>query len=285
MLLSPIFLWGLWLAGGVEDVFRTAVAFLSLHVFLYGGTNALNSYYDRDTGPIGGMWSPPPVDRGLLPWAWGVQLLGLPLAWWVGGHFLLVWLMLLGLATAYSHPRWRWKAHPWGAVATVAWGQGGLGALAGVMAVAERGAGWSAWRLLLDPWLGFGLLAAACLVVGLYVVSQAYQTEEDRARGDRTLPVILGAGPAMRLATLASGVGAVLVCGLVAVRFGWGLAAPLALGLGLLGGYPWRWAAGYDERDVAGNFRRAMMLLMLGGGGLSLYFLVLLALASVGGQA
>ena len=282
LLLSPIFLWGVWLAGGVADPLRTLVAFLSLHVFLYGGTNALNSYYDRDTGPVGGMWSPPPVDRGLIAWAWGVQLAGLPLAAWVGWPFLLVWLALLLVATAYSHPRWRWKSHPLAAVATVALGQGGLGALAGVMAVAERGRGWSAFGVLAEPGLLPGLAAAVSLIIGLYVVSQAYQTAEDRARGDRTLPVLLGAGRAVRLATAASASGLLLVAAVLAARVGWLPVLPLLLGLGVLGVQQVRWAAVYDEADLAGNFRRAMLTLILGGGGLAVYLLALLVVAGVG---
>jgi 4-hydroxybenzoate polyprenyltransferase len=280
LLLSPIFLWGVWLAGGVDDPLRVAVAFLSLHVFLYGGTNALNSYYDRDEGPVGGMWSPPPVDRGLLGWAWGVQLLGLPLAWWVGPPFLLVWLALLGVATAYSHPRWRWKSHPLAAVLTVALGQGGLGALAGVMAVAERDLRPWGWGFG-EPAMWFGLLAAVSLIVGLYVVSQAYQTLEDRARGDRTLPVLLGAGRAIRLASAFSALGAGLLAWVLALRVGWVPVAPLLVGLALLGVAQLRQAAVYDERDLVGNFRRAMTTLVLGGGGLALYLLALLLWAAV----
>jgi 1,4-dihydroxy-2-naphthoate octaprenyltransferase len=279
LLLSPIYLWGVWLAGGGDDPVRLGVAFLALHVFLYGGTNALNSYYDRDEGPVGGMWSPPPVDRGLLAWAWGVQLLGLPLAGWVGVPFLVVWLALLAVATAYSHPRWRWKAHPLGAVLTVALGQGGLGALAGVMAVAGR----DPLRLsagFFEPLMWLGLAAAVSLIVGLYVVSQAYQTAEDRVRGDRTLPVLLGPGRAIRLASTFSAVGAGLLASVLALRVGWLLVVPMLVGLALLGSVQLRQAAVYDERDVAGNFRRAMTTLALGGGGLALYLLTLLLWAA-----
>ena len=116
LFLTPLFFWGAWWAPRPAASPPSRCAWRSpssrLHVFLYGGTNALNSYYDRDEGPIGGMFAPPPVDPGLLRWAWAVQLAGLPLAAWVGGPFLVVWLALLGVATAYSHPATRWKARP-----------------------------------------------------------------------------------------------------------------------------------------------------------------------------
>ena len=280
LLLSPIFLWGVWLGGGLDDPLRVAVAYLSLHVFLYGGTNALNSFYDRDEGPIGGMLRPPPIDRGLLAWAWGVQLAGLPLAAWVGGPFLAVWVVLLGVATAYSHPRWRWKSHPLAAVAAVGLGQGGLGALAGAWAVADPARGWGVVGDLLQPGLALGLVAAATLVPGLYVVSQIYQTREDRARGDRTWPVLLGPAAALRWATLVSAVGGVLLLAAFASGadgaggLGWVSLMPLGVVLAALAGAQWRWAAHFDEDDVEGNFRRAMALLGAGSAVLTLFLLV-----------
>jgi 1,4-dihydroxy-2-naphthoate octaprenyltransferase len=279
LLLSPIFLWGVWLGGGADDPLRVAVAYLALHVFLYGGTNALNSFYDRDEGPIGGMLRPPPIDRGLLAWAWGVQLAGLPLAAWVGGPFLAVWVALLGVATAYSHPRWRWKSHPLAAVAAVGLGQGGLGALAGAWAVADPARGWGVVGDLLQPGLALGLAAAATLVPGLYVVSQIYQTREDRARGDRTWPVLLGPAAALRWATLVSAVGGVLLLAAFAGGadgsggLGWAALLPLGVVLAVLAGAQWRWAARFDEDDVEGNFRRAMAMLGAGSVVLTLFLL------------
>jgi len=276
VLLTPLFAWGVWLGGGVEDPVRLAVAYLALHLFLYGGTNALNSYYDRDEGPIGGMLRPPPVDRGLLVWAWGVQAAGLPLALWVGGPFLAVWLALLVVATAYSHPRWRWKADPVAAVAAVAFGQGGLGALAGVAAVVGRDGGWGFVRDLADPTLGVGLVAAAGLITGLYVVSQVYQTAEDRRRGDRTWPVLLGPAVALRWALVASGVGGLLLLGLVGRSAGWGAVLTPVLLFAGIGVAQLRWAATFDEGDTIGNFRRAMWLVSVGGIGLTAYLVWLL---------
>lgn len=277
LLLSPIFLWGAWLGGGIDDPLRAFVAYVSLHVFLYGGTNALNSYYDRDEGPIGGLLRPPPVDGGLLTWAWVVQLAGAPLAAWVGAPFLVVWLGLLAVATAYSHPRWRWKAHPLSAVAAVALGQGGLGALAGWAAVAERGIGFAVAGDLGRPEAAVGLFAACALITGLYVVSQVYQTREDRRRGDRTWPVWLGPAPALRWGTVASGVGALALLALLRPSLGPGATAGVASALAAIGVAQWAWAARFDEADEVGNFRRAMALVTVGGAGLTLLLLALLA--------
>jgi 4-hydroxybenzoate polyprenyltransferase len=272
VLLTPIFLWGAWWAGGFVDPLRALVAWVALHVFLYGGTNALNSYYDRDEGPIGGLWAPPPVDRGLLGWAWFVQLIGLPLAIWLGGPFLVAWIALLAIATAYSHPRTRWKAHPWAALTAVALGQGAIGALAGAWATAPRG-----WRPLADltaPSAVPFLAAAALLVAGLYVVSQVYQTAEDRRRGDATLPVLLGARRALVVAAASSGLGGALLVALVVGRAGWVWGAAFAAFLTALGVAQLAWAARFDENDLRGGFRATMRFVTVAGLGLSLGLLL-----------
>ncbi len=64
LLLSPIYLWGVLLAGGTLWDPSFWLGYVTLHLFLYGGGTAFNSFYDRDEGPIGGMAHPPPVDRG-----------------------------------------------------------------------------------------------------------------------------------------------------------------------------------------------------------------------------
>ncbi|HEX8834932.1 MAG TPA: hypothetical protein VF719_12060, partial [Abditibacteriaceae bacterium] len=60
--LGPIFAWGFLLGGGsFEDISTTArflAVFLLFHIGAFGGLTALNSFYDRDSGPIGGLWQP-----------------------------------------------------------------------------------------------------------------------------------------------------------------------------------------------------------------------------------
>src|SRR5438552_16250684 len=62
LLLAPIFLWGFLLGGGRVDA-RAMLAFVVVHLFLYGGATAFNSAYDRDVGPVGGLERPPAVSR------------------------------------------------------------------------------------------------------------------------------------------------------------------------------------------------------------------------------
>lgn len=276
LVLSPIYLWGVWLAGGTLQDGRVLLGWLALHVFLYGGTTAFNSYYDRDEGPIGGMRHPPPVARGLLWWSLGVQAAGLPLAWLVGPPFVAAWLVLFVVAGAYSHPSTRWKARPASALAAVALGQGGVGFLAGWWAVAPGAAGLGALADVARPDVLVGALTTALLLSGLYVVSQAYQTAEDRRRGDRTLPVLMGPGRALRWAALVSGLGAILMVVVVSARIGPLWAVPIVVGSGAVGAVWWRWAERFDEDALDANYRTAMRIARVGGGALSAYLLVLL---------
>jgi 4-hydroxybenzoate polyprenyltransferase len=274
--LSPLYLWGVWLAGGNAQDPAVLFGWSALHFFLYPGTTAFNSYYDRDEGPIGGLEHPPAVDRGLLTWSLVVQAAGLPLAWSLGPAFLGVYLALFVVATAYSHPAVRLKARPVAALAAVGLGQGGLGVLAGWWAAAPPADLVTAFADLARADLLAGAGAAAAMLCGLYVVSQSYQTVADRARGDSTLPVLLGARRALRLAGVASALGAVAMALLVAEREGASAAAVVAACSAVTLVWWWRWAGRFDETATRANFRTAMRLTYGGGGALSALLLVLL---------
>lgn len=267
LLLSPIYLWGVLLAEGSLRAPAFWLGYVALHLFLYGGTTALNSYYDRDEGPVGGMLTPPPVDRGLLPFALAVQALGLLVALAVGLAFALSYLALFVVATAYSHPLTRLKAKPAAALLAVALGQGGIGFAAGWLAVRPELAS------LLSSAALSGMLTAALLVSGLYIITQSYQTAEDRGRGDRTLPVVLGPKRALRLALAILTLGGIVLLALTARRFGLTWTLLLGAGFATVGAALWRWAHSFSEADVIGNFKRAMWLTALSSGGLSLFLL------------
>ena len=98
---------------------------MAIHVFLYGGITAYNSYYDRDEGPVGGLLRPPPVTQPLLGFSIGMQLIGLALSAAVGWELTLLYATVMLLSVAYSHPAFRWKART---AAVVAWWRSGKGA-------------------------------------------------------------------------------------------------------------------------------------------------------------
>lgn len=270
LLLAPIFLWGFLLAGGQTDG-RFWLAFVAMHVCLYGGTTAYNSYYDRDEGPVGGLAAPPPVLPELLPFSLVLQGIGAGLALLVNPAFFILYLLIFALFTAYSYPGIRLKKMPVFGLLTVALGQGILAGLSGAAAAGVS-------PLALPGLAGLGIAALTAVTTGFYPITQVYQIEEDVKRGDITFAAWVGPGRtfAFALATMTLGVLALLL-----PFYGvFGLLLTVLFVLfcaGLLGALA-RWSRRYDAADVLGNYRRVARLHRLMSGG----FLALLVLKLVG---
>jgi 4-hydroxybenzoate polyprenyltransferase len=261
--LAPIFIWGALLAGE-PSTGSSIAAFLSLHLFLYPAATAFNSAYDRDEGPVGGIAAPPEVPRRLLGFALALAALGAGLAAVAGPIFLLLYAAIAGWTAAYSHPALRWKAGPWSSALAIALGQGAIGFAAGWAAVAP---------LETSAELLAGAGSAALTALGLYPVTQIFQVEEDRARGDRTLAVALGPARALRLGAACLAFAALLGAALTARRFG---AIDAALvGAGYAGLVAWQLRlSGSLARDARLTLHaRAMRLLYAAATG----FLIFLA--------
>lgn len=263
LLLAPIFLWGVVLASSLPD-WRTWLVFVAFHVFLYGGATAFNSAYDRDRGPVGGLRHPPPVDPFLLPWSLAILGIGLLLSAVRPRTSLLYFLVLL-LALAYSHPAVRLKARPWASLVTIAVGQGVLPFFAGWVATPQPSPDGNLAAL--------GACSAAFVAIAFYPLTQLYQVEEDRQRGDTTIAVALGADLSFVLSSTLLVGAAALTFATVERRFGIGEAVlVLAFYVGLLSAVQW-WRHQFRHWGVWQNFRAAMTFTAVGAGGFGLYLL------------
>jgi 4-hydroxybenzoate polyprenyltransferase len=246
LFLSPLFIWGFML-GGAALSGRAVIGFVSFHIFLYGGITAYNSYYDRDEGPVGGLRSPPAVIESLLPFSLVIQVVGLVLAAVVGLWFALLYAAVMILSVAYSHPRFRWKARPVGSLLVVAFGQGAVGYLGGWLCGADPPHS----LLAEDPLLG--LWVAMMSAVGLYPLTQIYQIDEDRARGDRTFSVVFGADASFKFALACILLAGSAIATLVLRRFGWRDALLLGAVYAGLFAVVELWRRRFRD-DVEGNF-------------------------------
>ncbi len=147
-----------------------------------GGTLALNSVFDKDEGDIGYLRAPPPPPRHLLAFSLGLMALGLLLAFTLPAGYRIVYAVCFAMSVAYSVPPLRFKA-----VAGVDWviNMWGFGTFTPY-------AGWAATGRPLDLTHGLVLLGFCPLFAAFYPLTQIYQFDEDRRRGDRTLALILG---------------------------------------------------------------------------------------------
>ena len=273
LLLAPVFLWG-WLIAGGGFSLAVAIGFVALHVFLYSGATAFNSYYDRDSGPVGGLERPPPVPRSLLPLALLMQGVGWVLAALVNLPFWLACGTFIGLSSAYSHPRVRLKAHTLSSLLVIGFGQGVLAFVAAW--AASRGEVASAWSV--DGALGAA--AAMALILALYPLTQLYQIEEDAARGDRTVAVAWGPAGCFRFSLVFTLIGGAAMLVALLRRFGLVDAALVGVGLGAqFVAIVWL-ARGFDSRRIVETYRRVMGVNALSAGALGAYVLVRLVLNS-----
>lgn len=253
LVLAPFMLWGAALARTPLST-RFVVAFVVLQICFYGGTTAFNSHYDRDEGPVGGLAHPPPVGPWLLPGSLILQGVGLVIAAWVGTAFLAVCLAFAILGFFYSHPWSRWKGDPWRSWLTVMFGQGALGTAAGVV-VRDPFA--------MTPEIAWGLVAAAVTVGAIYPLTQLFQMDEDRARGDRTIAIALGRTGTRWAAAALSAAGAVLMA--LSARAGGHAFDAAILGasaLPLIAGAAW-----VSASSEAGTIYRRVSLFQIGAGG------------------
>ena len=274
--LGPIFLWGAALAhfsapSSALHWPRVLAIFLLLHIFCFGGLTALNSFYDRDEGPIGGLWNAPKLPPHLFAFAWTVQLVGFCAMLFFSARVAAIYAAIALLALGYSHPKTRWKGRPWKSVLVVALGQGALDFGAGVLAT--RGDFMSSE--LSQPLL-FGLLGATFSAVAFYPLTQLYQTEDDARRGDFTTAHWLRQHGGRRAIFLFCGAlfSLALVFHAVALlQIGEAfLARVLAAGAAALLGYLWFWSR--ETFDARRDFLRVHRLLRVS----SLGFAALLAL-------
>jgi 4-hydroxybenzoate polyprenyltransferase len=186
---------GWLLAAGWRAPDGTAMLGLAAWVVcLNGGTLALNSAFDRDEGDVAYLRRPPRPPRGLAAGAMILMLAGLALTW----TFPAPWPWLYGacvlMSIAYSMPPLRLKA-----VGGADWliNMVGFGILTP----------WAGWAITGRPLsLPDALLLGAFgpLFAAFYPLTQLYQMDEDRARGDQTMVIRLGARRALAVALVAA---------------------------------------------------------------------------------
>lgn len=210
LLLLPFFGWSwahwdraLTMQGGPE-ITRVLAAWVLLHT----GTMWLNAALDRDEGEVL-MGRAVPVPDGIAPLGYLALALCVPIAASAG---LVAGACAAGcalLSVLYSHPGLAWKGHPLFGPLTNVLGYGVLSPIAG-------------WSVVGVPANPRTLVCAGLFAVGIlapYFAAQAFQREEDAARGYRTLVVLVG--PRATLLAARASMAIVLLGGVGLSLAGW----------------------------------------------------------------
>lgn len=189
---------------------KLVIAWIAWVVCLNGGTLAFNSAYDRDEDDIAYLARPPPPPQHLALSSFLLMLTGAVLAFLVTPAFGLVTLGCILMSIIYSHPVIRCKSIPGCDLAINMIGYGSCTTISGIMVgqvvlgslyVIPDQTGW----LLIA---GFGLLFGS-----FYPLTQIYQVDTDRKRGDMTLAVALGTGKSLALAIVLGIAAAIFLLG------------------------------------------------------------------------
>ncbi|WP_020401722.1 UbiA family prenyltransferase [Gracilimonas tropica] len=180
--------------------------FLNVHVLLFGGATAYNSWWDKDEGPIGGLKSPPKMQRWMWPVSMGTQYVGLVWAISVNWNFAVIYAVSMLFFWLYSTPLARWKGKPLLSLVAIGVSTGTNSFLMGFLA-----AGGFPITFFEDA-IAIGV---AFVLLSLYPVSQVFQTEEDAARDDHTFAVRFGLIGVKRLFLVFFPIGSAIL--------GWGL--------------------------------------------------------------
>jgi 1,4-dihydroxy-2-naphthoate octaprenyltransferase len=184
--LMPVFWFGLSALREPFNLWRAVGVFVVLHVLAYPASNGYNSYYDRDEGSIGGLKKPPKVSEELLHLVWLFDALAVVGAWLLSPLFAGLVAVYLLISKAYSYEGIRLKKYPFLSTLVVVVFQGAFTFL-----MTQVGVGGNFAEILAPDNLLLALVSTLFLC-GSYPLTQVYQHQEDRQRGDQTLSLVLG---------------------------------------------------------------------------------------------
>jgi 4-hydroxybenzoate polyprenyltransferase len=183
--LMPVFWFALSTLQGFE-VWQAVAVFLIVHLLVYPASNGYNSYHDRDEQSIGGLKRPPKVNRQLMHIVLLFDALAVVLSLLLSLLFGALVTLYLLVSKAYSFRGIRLKKYPVISTVVVTFFQGAF-----TFAMVQIGVGVTIHEVLQPPNVWFALVSTLFLC-GSYPLTQIYQHDEDKSRGDRTLSLMLG---------------------------------------------------------------------------------------------
>ncbi len=160
--------------------------FIILHLFVYPASNGYNSYFDRDEGSIGGLKNPPKVDNNLFKLVVFWDFLSILYSLYISLDFAISILIYTLISKAYSYDKIRLKKYPILSTLVVTLFQGSF------IYFSIQWALTSSIEFILAPFNLIMGVTATLFLIGSYPLTQIYQHEEDKGRGDITISLKLG---------------------------------------------------------------------------------------------
>lgn len=184
------------------DIQSFLLQFFNVHLLLFGGATAYNSFWDNDEGPIGGLQNPPKMQS----WMWSgsliLQSVGLLVAVGQGLLYSGIYVLSIVFFWLYSTPLVRWKGHPIKSLIAIGASTGFNSVLLGYLAAGNEVISMPVW---------IAAAGVTLMLLSLYPISQIYQIEEDRSRGDHTFAVQYGKKGVTQFFIIAFLIGLILV--------------------------------------------------------------------------
>jgi 1,4-dihydroxy-2-naphthoate octaprenyltransferase len=185
--LMPVYLFALCISPNITAD-SILWSFLIVHLLLYPASNGYNSYFDKDEKSIGGLKNPPPVRKELYYVSILLDALAIILGLLLISKEFAVMLLVYGLISkAYSHPAVRLKKYPIIGWFTVVLFQGVF-----TFAMCYAGINKFPFENLLQWKVLFPGFLTSLMFFATYPMTQIYQHDEDRKRGDITMSIRLG---------------------------------------------------------------------------------------------
>ena len=267
--LMPVFLFALAVATEVQPVYA-GLAFFILHFLIYPASNGYNSYFDKDEGAIGGLRKPPGVSIELYDVSIALDVAGIVFAFLISVEFALMVFVYGMVSKAYSHPSVRLKKMPLAGWAAAGIFQGYFTFIMSYIAINEI----SITETLQWP-VQIPAILTTMLLFGSYPMTQVYQHDEDRKRGDITISIRLGVQGTFHFTAVAFAISMlgfvwyfVEYHGLYIAMIFAGLLSPLLLYFG-------HWYLKVRKDQTEANFDRTMRLNFLSSLLLNVFFVYL----------
>ena len=185
--LLPIFLFAVAITPQSINWIETLVLFVCWHLLIYPASNGFNSYFDKDKESIAGIKYPPKVTKELYYFSIALDGIGVLLALCIDLPTAISMLIYGLISKSYSHPSIRLKKRPMVSWIVVSVFQGYFVFLVTYWAIHDI----SIWRLTTSM-IQIPALLTTMMLMSAYPITQVYQHNEDRERGDLTLSLRLG---------------------------------------------------------------------------------------------